>query len=127
MASEEYNPLTAYHHDLTRGLYPHVDCLVEKFSQLSLISEDELTNIQTQEKQVKYLLDKVHDRKAKQNDSKCFDELIKFMKGSQDTVLLELAAKMSISQDDDTVPCVQAEQSESSATENCELKRLPSF
>ena len=125
MASEECSPLTAYHGDLTRGLFPHVDCLIEKFSQLSLISKDELSNIQTQEKQVKYLLDKVHHRKEKQNDSKCFDELIQFMKGSKDAKLLQLADKMSTSQDDDAVPCVQAEQSESSATETCESKQFP--
>ena len=121
MADEKYNPLTAYHHDLTRALNPHVDCLVEKFSQMSLLSEDELADLKAHEGPVKYLLDVAHARKEKQNDSRCFDELVKFMKGLQDARLLELVDKMRISQDDDAVPCVQAEQSESSAVESCEL------
>ena len=121
MADEKYDPLTAYHEDLTRGLNPHVDCLVENFSRMSLLSEDELANLKAHKGPVKYLLDVVHARKEKHNDSQCFDELVKFMKGLQDTRLSELADKMRISQDDDAVPCVQAEQSQSSAVENCEF------
>ena len=121
MADEKYNPLTAYHEDLTRGLNPHADCLVEKFSQMSLLSEDELADLKTHKGPVKYLLDVVHTRKEKHNDSQCFDELVKFMKGVQDAHLSELADKMRISQDDDAVPCGQAEQSQSSAVENSEL------
>ena len=121
MADEKFNPLTIYNDDLTRGLYPHIDCLVEKFSQLSLISKDELADLQAQEMQLKHLLDVVHDRKEK-HDSQCFDELIKFMKSSQDPHLSELADKIRISQDDDAVPCIQPVQSESSAVESCKLK-----
>ena len=122
MTDEKFNPLTIYHDELTRGLYPHIDCLVEKFSKLSLISKDELADLQAQEMQLKHLLDVVHDRKEKHNDSQCFDELIKFMKSSQDPHLSELADKMIISQDDDAVPCIQPVQSESSAVESCKLK-----
>ena len=122
MADEKSNPLTIYHDDLTRELHPHFDGLVETFSQLSLISKDELADLQAQEMQLKHLLDVVHDRKEKHNDSQCFDELIKFMKSSQDPRLSELADKMRISQDDDTVQCIQPVQSESSAVESCKLK-----
>ena len=121
MADEKSNPLTIYHDDLTRGLYPHIDGLVETFSQLSLISKDELADLQAQEMPLKHLLDVVHDRKEK-HDSQCFDELIKFMKSSQDPRLSELADKMRISQDDDAVQCIQPVQSESSAVESCKLK-----
>ena len=121
MADEKYNLLTAYHDDLTRGLNPHVDCLVGKFSRMSLLSEDELADLKAHKRPVKYLLDVAHARREKQNDSQCFDELVKFMKGVQDARLSELADKMRISQDDDAVPYGQAEQSESSAVESCEL------
>ena len=122
MADEKCNPLVACHDDLVRGLDPHVDCLVEKFSQMSLLTEDELADLRVQEDQVKYLLDVVYARKERHNDSQCFDELIMFMKNRQDSCLSELADRMRISQEDDEVPCVPAEQSESSAAENkCEL------
>ena len=121
MADEKYNPLTAYHDDLTRGLNPYIDCLVEKFSRTSLLSEDELADLNAHKGPVKYLLDVAHARKEKHNDSQCFDELVKFMKSLQDARLSELADKMRISEDDDVVPCVQAEQSESSDVEYCEL------
>ena len=127
MADEKYNPLITYHDDLTRGLNPHVDCLVEKFSQMSLLSEGEVADLKAQKGPVKYLLDVVHARKEKHNDSKCFDELIKFMKGVQDARLSELADKMRTSQEDDAVPCVQAEQSQSSAVENCELNYILNY
>ena len=117
MADEKYNPLTACHDDLVRGLVPHVDCLVEKFSQMSLLTEDELADLRAQEDQVKYLLDVVYARKERHNDSQCFDELITFMKNRQDSCLSELADRMWISQEDNEVPCVPAE-SESSAAEN---------
>ena len=122
MADEKYNPLTAYHDDLTRGLNPHVNCLVEKFSRMSLLSENELADLKAHKGPVKYLLDVAHARREKQNDSQCFDELVKFIKGLQDAHLSELADKMRISQDDDVEPCVPpVEQSESSAVQNCEL------
>lgn len=121
MADKKYNPLTAHRDDLTRGLCPHVDSLVETFSQLSLLSKDKLADLPAGEMQVKYMLDVVHDRKEKHNDTKYFDELIKFMRSSQDHCLSELADKMRISQDDDGVPCVIAEQSETpTAVMNCE-------
>ena len=118
MAVEKYNPLIACHDDLVRGLDPHVDCLVEKFSQMSLLTEDELADLRAQQDRVKYLLSVVYARKEQQNDSQCFDELITFMKNRQDSCLSELADKIRITQDDDEVPCVPAVQSESSAVEN---------
>ena len=126
MTDGKYNPLITYHDDLTIGLNQHVNRLVEKFSQMSLLSEDELADLKAQKGPVKYLLGVVHARKEK-HDSQCFDELIKFMKGVQDARLSELADKMRTSQEDDVVLCVQAEQSQSSTVENCELNYVLNY
>ena len=119
MADEKYNPMTVYHDDLVRGLDPHVECLLKKFSEMNLLTKDELANIRTQKDRVKCLLDIVYAKKERHYDSQCFDELISFMR--QDSCLSELADRMMIIQDDDGVPCLPPEQSESSAVENCEL------
>ena len=117
MVEEESNPLTTYRDDLTRGLDPHVDQLVERFTSLSLLSEDEVTNLQTQNKrlsQVNCLLDIVTNKRVQHNDKKCFNELINFMRSSQDVHLSGLVEKMRIRQDDhdDIEPCAPTEQSD---------------
>ena len=114
MVEEECNPLTTYREDLTRGLDPHVDQLVERFTTLSLLSEDEIANLQKQNKkrsQVNCLLDLVDNKRVQHNDRKCFNELIGFMRSSEDARLSELVGKIRISEDDhdDIEPCAPTE------------------
>ena len=70
---------------------------------MSLLSEDEVTNLQTQNErlnQVNCLLNIVDNKRVQHNDRKCFNELISFMRRSQDAQLSGLVEKMGIRQDD---------------------------
>ena len=112
--------------DLSHLLNSHVDNLIKSFSQLNLLSETEVavarkSESDEQDSKVNDFLDIIISKLEKGDGDSCFDELVTFMKGSQDSNLLDLASKMITNQDIDfAIPCGQPVQTESSYSAECE-------
>ncbi|XP_065907923.1 uncharacterized protein [Dysidea avara] len=108
--------LVEHREELANTLDPHVDSLVQKFSDMKLLSHKDTANLEAKPKQdklrVNFFLDIVHD-KMENNDSKSYDELITFMKKTEEyTSLTNLANKMT---NPEEVPFGHPVESESSS------------
>ena len=112
---QSFHPLVEHREELANTLDPHIDSLVQKFSDMKLLSDKDTSTLEDKPKQdklrVNFFLDIVHD-KMENNDIKSYDELIKFMKSAEEyTSLLSLANKMT---NPEEVPLGQPVESESS-------------
>ena len=100
MADKQFiHHLAEHREELADTLDPHVDSLVQMFSDLKLLSHKDTANLEAKPNQdklrVNLFLDIIHD-KMENNDSKSYDELITFMKSAEEyTSLTTLANKMT--------------------------------
>jgi len=105
--------LIEHREELANTLDPHVDSLVQKFSDLKLFTHKDTSTLEDKPKQQKInlFLDIIH-QKVENNDSKSYEELITYMKSAQEyTSLPTLANKMT---NPEEVPFGQPVESESS-------------
>ena len=107
------HPLAEHREELANTLDPHVDSLVQKFSELQLLSDENTAILEDKPKnqRISLLLDIIHGEVEKHN-SQIYDQLITFMRSAQEyTSLTTLADKMV---DSEEVPVTQPVQTESS-------------
>ena len=108
------HPLAEHREELANTLDPHVDSLVQKFSELQLLSDENTAILEDKPKKqrINLLLDIIHGEVEKHN-SPIYNQLITFMKSAQEySSLPSLADKMIYSEE---VPVTQPVQTESSA------------
>jgi len=110
MAEKLYNPLIEHGDDVVNNLDAHVDCLIERFSSMQLLSERDTSTLETKSKhqqlRIKFLVDIIHD-KLEQHDSKLLEEAIAYMRSTKDYNLMNLAERLTLP---DEVPCATAVQ-----------------
>ena len=117
--NQNFHILNKHREHLSTSLDLFVANLVTSFSQDSLLSESELAAIEKldlQKPKINHLLDIIIN-KVKDGSDRCFNKLIAFMRNSQDSNLLELANKMTATQqDNDDIPCRQPVETESGSS-----------
>ena len=105
--------LNQHRKHLSTLLDSSVTKLTDSFSEDKLLSESEVATIDAQKPKINHFLDIIIN-KVKDGGDRCFDKLVTFMKDSQDSNLLELASKMTATQqDNDGIPYGQPEETES--------------
>ena len=109
--------LNQHREHLSTLLVSSVTKLADSFSQDKLLSESEVSTIvklDAQNPKINHFLDIIINKVKDGGSDHYFDKLVTFMKDSQDSKLLELASKMTATQqDNDGIPYGQPEETES--------------